>query len=180
MLPSAAIAARLAGSASAHLGGTGNPGAYNMATQLGRRWGVGVGMADAAKGVAAALLGKHLAGDTGCYAAATAAVAGHTYPLGRRGGRGVATSFGSCIVVFPAWVPLDLAIGAATLVGRRGAPAGTRAGHAALVSTAAFFAAATVVAWRGWPNPAGPRTGPGLFGYAAATSVLTASKWLRP
>ncbi|MFN2463719.1 MAG: glycerol-3-phosphate acyltransferase [Candidatus Dormibacteria bacterium] len=179
-LPSAAIAARLAGSTGS-IGsvGTGNPGAYNAATQLGPRWGVAVGAADVLKGVLAALAGRALDGDRGVYTASTAAVAGHTYPPRRRGGKGIATSFGTCMVAFPVWVPADLAIGAAVLYLRRDAGSGDRAAPAAKACTATFLAVGTLWAWRGWPNWGGPRGRKGLFAYVLGTSLLTGSRWLR-
>ena len=75
-IPPAHLAADLAGSgvdiASA---GTGNPGAYNVSRQMGKKWGIAVGIGDTLKGSVAAMLGRVLAGDNGCYAAASTSVA---------------------------------------------------------------------------------------------------------
>ena len=90
--PSAAIASRLAGSDSLTESGTGNPGGMNAAHVLGTEWGVAVGIADVGKGVVAARLGERLAGPVGANVAATASVVGHCHPIGRVGGKGVATS----------------------------------------------------------------------------------------
>lgn len=179
-IPSATIAARMAGSeVDVNATGSGNPGAFNSAALLGRRWGIVVGAADIGKGWLAGVAGRRLGGDTGCYLAATTAVAGHCYPLGRRGGKGAATSFGACLSAFPIYAPADLAVGAATLALRRKAPAGSRAAPAALTSTAVFVAVSAIWSWRRWPNPGGPPSGPGLLGYALASSALTVPRWLQ-
>ncbi|HXH59081.1 glycerol-3-phosphate acyltransferase, partial [Iamia sp.] len=65
-LPSADIASRLAGRRTeVRASGSGNPGAANAAAVLGNRWGLAVLGADMGKGVAAGLVGRALAGDTG-------------------------------------------------------------------------------------------------------------------
>ncbi len=68
--------------------GSGNPGAVNAATVLGRKWGLVVVAGDMVKGVAACVLGRAMGGDNGAYLAGTTAVAGHCYPVGSgfRGG----------------------------------------------------------------------------------------------
>ncbi len=80
-IPSADIANRLArrGVGDLRTAGSGNPGALNTATVLGTRWGVAVLIADMAKGVAAGLLGRAIAGPVGAYAAAL-----HHHHLGPR------------------------------------------------------------------------------------------------
>ena len=45
--------------------GSGNPGALNTASVLGKKWGLVVLLADFGKGVVAARLGHAIAGDTG-------------------------------------------------------------------------------------------------------------------
>jgi len=179
-IPSAAIATRMAGSrVDLTTGGSGNPGAFNAAAVLGRRWGILVGAADIGKGLLAGVAGRRFGGDTGCYLAATTAVAGHCYPIGRRGGKGAATSLGACLSAFPVYAPADLAVGAAMLALRRHAPRGARAAPAALASTAVFVGASALWSWRRWPNPGGPPSGPRLLGYALATSALTTPRWLQ-
>ena len=73
--PSADLASRLAfgGARSVRAEGSGNPGALNAASVLGKRWGAIVLLADFLKGVAAARLGHALGGD-GAMAVASVAV----------------------------------------------------------------------------------------------------------
>ena len=124
-IPSADIANRLArsGVGDVRTAGSGNPGALNTATVLGTGWGVAVLIADMAKGAAAGVLGRAIAGPVGAYAAATASIAGHIAPVwsGGRGGKGVATSAGACIAVFPAYFPIDAAVAASAAVSRANA-----------------------------------------------------------
>ena len=42
---------------------------------MGKKWGIAVGIGDTLKGSVAAMLGRVLAGDNGCYAAASTSVA---------------------------------------------------------------------------------------------------------
>jgi glycerol-3-phosphate acyltransferase PlsY len=77
--------------------GSGNPGATNVWRVLGFRWGLTVALLDAAKGLAAALLGRWLGGDLVGVLAGVAAMAGHWRPLflwWRKGGKMVATTGG--------------------------------------------------------------------------------------
>jgi glycerol-3-phosphate acyltransferase PlsY len=92
--------------------GTGNPGGLNTAQVIGKRWGTAVMVVDVAKGAAAGALGWVIGGPVGAYAAATAAIAGHIWPVWTRfrGGMGVATSGGAVLAVFPAFFPLDAAV----------------------------------------------------------------------
>jgi len=92
--------------------GSGNPGATNVYRTAGRRAGLVVFACDAGKGVVAVLMGMAVAGrplGLACWAAATV---GHVLPATRRfrGGKGVATSGGGSIVLFPV-----LAIGVVAL-----------------------------------------------------------------
>ena len=144
-IPSADIATRLARTKVGDLraAGSGNPGALNAAAVLGRRWGFAVLGADMAKGAAAGVIGRAIAGPSGAYAAATASIAGHIVPVwsGGRGGKGVATSAGACAAVFPAYFPIDAAVAATAAVTARNAE------RTIWISSAAWVAAA-VVWWR--------------------------------
>jgi glycerol-3-phosphate acyltransferase PlsY len=84
--------------------GSGNPGATNVWRTLGWRYGLPVAALDIAKGLAAALLGRWLAGDLVAVLAGVAAMAGHWRPLFlrfRRGGKIVATTGGVGFAVAP-------------------------------------------------------------------------------
>jgi glycerol-3-phosphate acyltransferase PlsY len=177
-IPSAQIAAHLAGSTFDIVReGTGNPGTYNVSRQLGKKWGIAVGIADTLKGALAAILGRRLVGDDGCYAAASTSVLGHVFPVGRRGGRGVATSWGACLIAFPIYAPFDAGLAATLAYLRRGAPEGTRVRPAVLITTGVFVTAAGLWSWRRLPNPGGPTSGPGLFAFALVTSTAILAKW---
>jgi acyl phosphate:glycerol-3-phosphate acyltransferase len=179
-MPSADIATRLATTSVADLrtAGSGNPGALNTATVLGTRWGAAVLVADMAKGAAAGAVGRSIAGPTGAYIAATASIAGHIVPVwsGGRGGKGVATSAGACLAVFPAYFPIDAAVAATTAVTKQNAEATVR------LSSAAWVAAALLWWRRRLPNAWGPAPTAGLplFALAGATMILAKFRMTRP
>jgi glycerol-3-phosphate acyltransferase PlsY len=93
--------------------GSGNIGAANVGRLLGRRWGVAVFVLDACKGLAAALIVGMTFTQAGSAVTVTTAtmrllaslfaVLGHNYSpyLGFRGGKGVATSLGVALGVYP-------------------------------------------------------------------------------
>lgn len=169
-IPSADIVSRIAtrGNVDLHEEGSGNPGALNAAKVLGTRWGLVVLAADIAKGAVAGVIGRTIGGDNGAYAAATTAIAGHIAPpwTGFRGGKGVATSAGACLAVFPAYVPLDLAVAGA------GAAGSQQADRATEVACLVWLASA-LVWWRArLPNLWGPEPGPGLAAFAAVGSGM--------
>jgi glycerol-3-phosphate acyltransferase PlsY len=168
--PSADAAARLAtrGATDLRLAGSGNPGAVNAMAVLGKGWGYGVLAADIAKGAAASVVGRWLAGDSGAHVGGTAAVIGHCFPVwsGFRGGKGVAASCGQCLATFPAYFPIDLAV--AWAVGRwrqQALPATALASSVWVVAGVAWWK-------RGWPNGWGPRPTAALPLCAAASSAV--------
>ncbi len=168
--------------------GSGNPGAVNAATVLGRKWGLLVFAGDMIKGTAACLLGRATGGDNGAHLAGTTVVAGHCYPAwsGFRGGKGVATSFATTLVCFPAYAPFDLAAFAATFFLSKGraslatAAPDTKppARTGALVASGLFSAAATYWWLRRKGNLWGPKPTVGLPLYALATSGIIAFRLL--
>jgi len=83
--------------------GSGNAGATNTLRVLGLKAGIMVFLVDILKGMVAVFIGFILAGTPGGMISGAAAVAGHIWPifLGFKGGKGVATSFGVLIVLFP-------------------------------------------------------------------------------
>lgn len=178
-MPSADIATRLATTSVGDLrtAGSGNPGALNTATVLGARWGAAVLVADMAKGAAAGAVGRSIAGPTGAYVAATASIAGHIVPVwsGGKGGKGVATSAGACLAVFPAYFPIDAAVAATTAVTKRNAETAIR------VSSAVWVGAAVLWWRRRLPNAWGPAPTAGLplFALTGATMILTKFRMAR-
>lgn len=174
-IQSADAATRLAGGSGTDLrvAGSGNPGALNAAAVLGPRWGVAVLVADMAKGAAAGAIGRLLGGPAGAYAAATAAIAGHIAPpwTRGRGGKGVATSAGACIAVFPAYFPIDAAVAAAAATSRRDAE------RTIWISSTAWVAAAFLWWRRQLPNAWGPPPTLGLPLFALAGSIMIVAKF---
>jgi acyl phosphate:glycerol-3-phosphate acyltransferase len=89
--------------------GSGNPGASNVGRLAGWRAGLTVLLIDFAKGAAAAGVGLAVGGREGAFVLGLAAVLGHTFPLWRKGGKGVATAGGALFVLYPL-IALALAI----------------------------------------------------------------------
>src|SRR3954463_12873911 len=89
--------------------GSGNPGASNVARLLGWRAGALVLLCDFAKGAIAAGAGMAIGGRAGAVALGGAAIVGHTFPLYRKGGKGIATGGGALIVLYP-YIVLTLAV----------------------------------------------------------------------
>jgi glycerol-3-phosphate acyltransferase PlsY len=81
--------------------GSGNPGASNVARLVGWRAGALVLVCDFAKGAIAAGAGLAVGGRPGAFALGVAAIVGHTFPLYRKGGKGVATAGGALVVLYP-------------------------------------------------------------------------------
>src|SRR4051812_46130174 len=81
--------------------GSGNPGASNVSRLLGWKAGAVVLLADFAKGAIAAGAGMVIGGRAGACVLGVAAVIGHTLPLYRKGGKGVATAGGALVVLYP-------------------------------------------------------------------------------
>jgi len=84
--------------------GSGNAGTTNMLRILGRKMALLTFIGDMLKGIISVLIGKMLVGgDLGGMLGVLGAVLGHYYPLyfGFKGGKGIATSFGSLLFVFP-------------------------------------------------------------------------------
>lgn len=148
--------------------GSGNPGTLNAMQVLGTVWGVVVLGLDLAKGIAAGFVGLALAGDGGAYAAATASIVGHIFPVWTRfrGGKGVATAAGACLAVFPAYFPINLVVALLSALHSRRAELGTRVGCAIWILSASVWWAL------GWPNLWGPAPGPGLVAFSVAGSAM--------
>ncbi len=167
-VPSADVAGKLVG-VDVRSSGTGNPGAINTAVVLGKQWGLAVAGVDIAKGWAAGALGKRV-GPTTAYAAATASVVGHVFPVWSRfqGGKGVATSYGAVLGVFPAYAAPDVAV--AFLAART-----SNSPRLANDLSSVVWTGAALLWWRRrWPNLWGPPPTAALPVSAALTSGLIA------
>ena len=84
--------------------GSGNAGTTNMLRIMGRKMALLTFVGDMLKGIIAVFIGKALVGgELGGVLGVVGAVLGHYYPLyfGFKGGKGIATSFGSLLFVFP-------------------------------------------------------------------------------
>src|SRR4051812_46386162 len=81
--------------------GSGNPGASNVSRLMGWKAGAVVLLADFAKGLIAAGAGMVIGGRAGACIRGVAAIVGHTLPLYRKGGKGVATGGGALVVLYP-------------------------------------------------------------------------------
>jgi len=92
--------------------GSGNAGATNMLRVLGSQSALLTLIGDIVKGLAAIGIGHLLAGFPGGVAGATAAIVGHCWPVffGFKGGKGVATTFGALLCLFPTAGLLCLAV----------------------------------------------------------------------
>jgi glycerol-3-phosphate acyltransferase PlsY len=91
--------------------GSGNPGATNVGRVLGLRWGVVVGLLDVLKGFLPTFLALLLVDRFTAYVVGLATVLGHVLSpfLRGRGGKGVATSLGAILAVFP-WFALGMLV----------------------------------------------------------------------
>lgn len=112
--------------------GSRNPGASNVARLAGWRAGALVLVLDFAKGAIAAGVGLAVYGRVGAYVLGVAAVVGHTFPLYRKGGKGVAAAGGMLAVLYP-WIVIGLGIVWAVL-----AKVSHKASLASLPCTVAF------------------------------------------
>lgn len=84
--------------------GSGNAGTTNMLRIMGRKMALFTFIGDMLKGIIAVFIGKWMiGGELGGLLGVVGAVLGHYYPLyfGFKGGKGIATSFGSLLFVFP-------------------------------------------------------------------------------
>ena len=173
--PSADVVCRIATRGRVDLRSTGsrNPGGLNAMKQIGTAWGVVVIVADIVKGVVAGFAGMAVGGDGGGYAAATTSMAGHIFPVWSRfrGGKGVATSAGACLAVFPAFFPIDAAVAAAGALRTRNPE------RVIWVNGVAWMTAAIGWTVADLPNAWGPEPGAGLLAFSAISCALIIYKF---
>ena len=143
MFPSAMLIARSKG-VDIMKSGSGNPGASNVIRVLGWRWGAIVMALDFVKGAMASGIGMAIAGRNGAYLLGIAAVVGHTFPLLRKGGKGVAAAGGMLVVLYPLIV-VALSIGWVVI-----SKVGRKASIASLVIIVAFPIAVAVGGYDVW------------------------------
>jgi len=121
--------------------GSGNPGATNAGRVLGVRWGVVVGLLDVLKGFIPTFLALLLVDRFTAYVVGLATVLGHVLSpfLHGRGGRGVATSLGAVLAVFP-WFALGMIMVFGLMLWRTRWVAGSSLAAAALLGLYAGLA----------------------------------------
>jgi len=83
--------------------GSGNAGATNTLRVLGKKAAIATLVIDVLKGVAAVLIGKYIGGQDLAMACGMAVFIGHIWPMifGFRGGKGIATAFGTIVTIEP-------------------------------------------------------------------------------
>lgn len=176
-IPTADLACRLATGGTVDLRTTGsrNPGAANAMRVLGWGWGYSILGADIAKGALACVAGQGVGGTNGCHLGGAAAVVGHCFPAlsHSRGGKGVAASVGQCMVTFPAYFPIDLAVATLTSFG----PWRRRA-YGAITLSSTLWVASGVLWWRrGWSNWWGPPPSAALPLFSALSAAVILSRF---
>jgi glycerol-3-phosphate acyltransferase PlsY len=94
--------------------GSGNAGTTNMLRVFGLKPGAFTFVGDLLKGIAAVLIGRAFAAETGGYISGLFAVLGHDYPalFGFRGGKGVASTLGIAWIVSPVLAAVTTVVGA--------------------------------------------------------------------
>jgi glycerol-3-phosphate acyltransferase PlsY len=173
--PTADLVTRLAtrGKVDIRAVGSGNPGGLNAMKAVGAKWGVVVIVVDVVKGVAAGLLGWLIGDTAGAYAGATAGIAGHIFPVWTRfrGGKGVATSGGAVLVVFPVYFLIDAGVAAVGALSTHNA-------ERAVWFTAPVWIGAALAWWLAdLPNLWGPHPTMGLPISAALGSLMILGKF---
>jgi len=173
--PTADLVTRLAtrGKVDIRSVGSGNPGGLNTMQAVGTAWGVAVILIDMVKGAVAALVGWAIGDTAGAYAGATAGIAGHIFPVWTRfrGGKGVATSSGAVLAVFPIFFPVDAAAAAIGALSLRNA-------ERAIWVTCPLWVISAFVWWLAdLPNLWGPEPTVGLAIFAIVSAVMILGKF---
>ena len=116
-VPFGYLFARAVGGVDIRTLGSGNIGATNVGREIGRGWGILVFILDVLKGFLPAYAALSAGGAFLGAVAGLAAIVGHNWPffLGFRGGKGVATSCGVFLALFPLGVLIALGVWLASL-----------------------------------------------------------------
>jgi glycerol-3-phosphate acyltransferase PlsY len=176
MFPTADLATRLAtrGRVDIRAVGSGNPGGLNTMQSIGTKWGLVVILGDILKGAVAALVGWAIGGTPGAYAGATAGIAGHIFPVWTRfrGGKGVATSAGAVLAVFPIFFPVDAAAAGIGVLGLRNT-------ERAIWVTCPLWVTSAIGWWLAdLPNLWGPEPTVGLAIFAVVSAGMILGKFV--
>lgn len=125
--------------------GSGNAGTTNMLRTLGWVPSILTLLGDALKAVAAALIGRAIAGETGMMIGGVGVILGHNWPvfLGFRGGKGIASSWGFILVTDPV-TALILFVQQVAII------AGTKYMSLGSISSAILYPVITII--RHWGN----------------------------
>jgi glycerol-3-phosphate acyltransferase PlsY len=127
-VPSGVVVARLMGGGDPRSGGSGNIGATNVLRTLGKKAAVATLAGDVLKGVIPVLIARAIlpSGSPALYLVAVAAILGHDFSflLAFKGGKGVATTFGTLAALSPTVALLCLATWISVVVVTRYSSAG--------------------------------------------------------
>src|SRR5262249_28535467 len=139
----------------------------------GRLGGVCGFRAGGGRALVAALVGWLMAGDAGASAAATAAIAGHIWPVWTRfrGGKGVATAGGAQLVAFPPYFPIYLiSLLSAAIAFRNSA-------KAMVVAAITWIVCSILWVAFDWTNGWGPDVSAGLIVFSALSAAMILAKF---
>ena len=174
-IPFAVIVSRLVtrGRVDIRRSGSGNPGGFNTIREVGRLWGAVVILLDGGKALVASLLGWILAGEPGAYAGATAAIAGHIFPVWTRfrGGKGVATAGGAQLGAFPPGFVLYVIALLSGAIGFRNSERAMQLAALVWVVASVFWVAFD------WSNGWGPDPSAGLIVFSALGAAMILVKF---
>ncbi len=175
-IPTAVVVSRIAsrGTIDIRQEGSGNPGALNTLGVLGAKWGALVLLIDILKAVAAGLVGRQVSDAVACYAG-SAAVIGHCFPVWFKfkGGKGISSAGGQCLVSFPAFSPIAFAV--TVLSSRKRFE--SRAFLAGVLTAGTWIAAAAAWVAFDLPNAWGVEPSGALIGSAVISGAVIVYKF---
>lgn len=121
--------------------GSGNAGATNVLRVMGKKFAALTFIVDALKGVLAVIVVRHLFGEDYAMVAGISVVVGHNWPviLKFKGGKGVATSIGLTLVIYPLYGLIAVIIGVAALMKTKIVSLGSMVGMSAFAVLMLIF-----------------------------------------